>query len=231
MNGKNKTKGFCLNIKMPEKPKFDSIKNGLKLLISHGEKTGTIPCVNFPPSLTCGNVPCSLICYACRANFTYANVQKAYIDNFNYAKNHMPEFFEHLQEYLNVYKPSYFRWFSSGDLISIKFFAMLVDLAKKNPHTKFLMFTKKYAFVNSFCDHNGGKKAIPKNLKIRFSAWDINFKVPNPYNFPIFYVNFKLNNEFGWQTPENARTATPCKGACQGCYLCWGDRDIVENQK
>lgn len=107
----------------------------------------------------------------------------------------------------------YFRYHVSGDIINADYFRRMVKVARDNPGTHFLAFTKAYDIVNAWIDKNGD---LPENLQIIFSeGWGI--KAPNPHNLPRSYV-WEKGEEFNedWKT---------CGGDCMSCACrglgCW----------
>ena len=189
-----------------------------KLTISRkSKKLGSIPSINIPPILTCRkDAPCSKLCYATKGTFTYKKVKTSHLENYIAYQEDQQMFFKKIDNFLNddviIYK--YFRWHMSGDIIDMNYLYGMVKLAKKNKKTKFLAFTKKFDLVNMYLSING---QLPKNLTIVFSAWDNGFKVDNPYNLPIAYVDFK-NKRLNPEIPEDAKV---CKNDCSTCRICW----------
>lgn len=182
------------------------------------KKLGRIPSLNIPPVLTCRrDAPCSSLCYARKGTFNYKNVVKSHMDNYIAYNEDQKGFFKEINKTLNndvvIYK--YFRWHMSGDIVDMKYLYGMIELAKKNKKTKFLAFTKKFDLVNMYLEVVD--EELPKNLKIVFSAWDKDFKVDNPHNLPISYVNFK-NKVLNPSIPENAKK---CSGDCSNCRICW----------
>ena len=182
------------------------------------KKQGRIPSLNIPPVLTCRrDAPCSSLCYARKGTFNYKNVVKSHMDNYIAYNEDQKGFFKEINKTLNndvvIYK--YFRWHMSGDIEDMKYLYGMIELAKKNKKTKFLAFTKKFDLVNMYLEVVD--EELPKNLKIVFSAWDKDFKVDNPHNLPISYVNFK-NKSLNPSIPENAKK---CSGDCSNCRICW----------
>lgn len=182
------------------------------------KKLGRIPSLNIPPVLTCRrDAPCSSLCYARKGTFNYKNVVKSHMDNYIAYNEDQKGFFKEINKTLNndvvIYK--YFRWHMSGDIVDMKYLYGMIELAKKNKKTKFLAFTKKFELVNMYL--SVVNEEPPKNLKIVFSAWDKDFKVDNPHNLPISYVNFK-NKALNPSIPENAKK---CSGDCSNCRICW----------
>ena len=182
------------------------------------KKLGRIPSLNVPPVLTCRKgAPCSSLCYSRKGTSLYPNVVKSHMDNYIAYNEDQKEFFNQINKILNndvvIYK--YFRWHMSGDIIDMQYLYGMIELANKNKKTKFLAFTKKFDLVNMYLAASG--KKLPKNLNIVFSAWDVNFKVDNPYNLPIAYVNFK-NKDLNPEIPNDAKK---CNGDCSTCRICW----------
>ena len=111
---------------------------------------------------------------------------------------------------------AYFRWHAAGDFVDKEYFEGVVKVALDLPNTSFLAFTKKFEIVNEFI-HNGG--TIPANLHIVFSAWGDDFKVENPYHFPVAYVRFKDS-----ENKSIPASASECSGDCTNCLQCWNIR-------
>lgn len=204
-------------------------QNNLTISLSNSKLGSYVPTVNMPPIISCReNCPCSKTCYALKGNFRFNNVQQSMRDNLELYKKDSKLFFndinEFLQNGLTIYK--YFRWHSSGDIVDYNYFLGMVEIAKNNPLTRFLAFTKKFEIVNEYIKKNGN---LPNNLKVVFSAWDKLFKVENPYNLPVAYINLR-DKEKNAKIPE---LAFPCQGNCEKCLACWNLRDgqsVVFNQ-
>lgn len=180
------------------------------------KKLGRIPSVSLPPQLSCrSDAPCSKLCYAKKGTFNYNNVKKAYLENYMLYSENKEQYFKTINDVLQddviIYK--YFRWHMSGDIIDMDYLYGMVKLAKKNPKTKFLAFTKKFDLVNMYLAVN----KLPKNLTIVYSAWNKGFEVPNPHNLPVAYVDFK-NKLLNPDIPQDAKH---CQNNCSTCKICW----------
>lgn len=189
----------------------------VKISTTNAKLGAKIPSVNLPAGLTCrADAPCQKGCYAKKGNWLYKNVQASLLNNLKIYNQSPKEYFDSIIEQLGgddiVYK--FFRWHSSGDIINNEYLLGVIRVAESLPETKFLCFTKKFWLVNNYLKE--GNK-IPENLHIVFSAWDNTFEVPNPYNLPVTYVDFK-NKERNADIPEYA---IPCIGDCQHCKSCW----------
>lgn len=124
------------------------------------------------------------------------------------------QYFQDIKDALSgIISYRYFRWHAAGDMIDEQYFEGMVDLAKALPYTSFLAFTKKFNIVNDYIKSN---KVIPDNLHIVFSAWGDDFKVDNPFEFPVAHVRFK--DKDNKNIPD---TAVECSGDCTNCLQCW----------
>ncbi len=192
-------------------------QNGVTISLSNAKLGGFIPCVNLPPVITCRTgAPCQKGCYACKGHYLYANVQKSLTDNLNAFKGDLTAYFNDIIDFLKnglvIYR--FFRWHSSGDIVNTDYLAGVVRVAQECKNTRFLIFTKKFELVNDFIKTGG---EIPENLNVVFSAWDKDFKVENPYNLPVAYVDFKDKSK----NPQIPVTAFKCSGNCEKCLACW----------
>ena len=184
------------------------------ICITHNNsKLGSqIPSVSMPVGVTCRHdAPCFKDCYAKKGNMARPNVKAAYTGNYEIYKND-PVFFFHYIAVMTRFN-RYFRWHSAGDIVDDEYFAGMVKVAIENPETKYLAFTKKFDIVNRYLDAGN---ALPENLRIVFSAWDKNFHVENPYDFPVAYIKLKKGENVA--IPEGA---IPCGGKCYECIACW----------
>ena len=190
--------------------------NNLVTMATNNSKLGSQICgLSMPPVATCrNNAPCKKGCYACKGHQQFASVLGTYYKNLRLYNENPTLFFEQIENYLKYSGYRYMRWFDSGDMPDSNFFRRMIKLVKHLPMVRFMAFTKKYEIVNQYIA-NGG--IIPDNLTIIYSAWDKNWNVPNPYNLPVAYVDFK-NKELNPQFPQNVQQ---CEGKCSICYKCW----------
>jgi len=201
----------------------------VKISLTNSKLGGFIPSVNLPAGLTCrADAPCQKGCYAKKGNWLYANVKESLKNNLNIFNENPEEYFNSIIAQLNNGDISYkfFRWHSSGDIVNFKYLQGVIRVAEACPQTKFLCFTKKFGLVNLYLE---AKKELPENLHIVFSAWDKDFKVENPFDLPVTYINFK-KQERNADIPEYA---IPCMGKCAECKACWSlkkGQSVVFNQ-
>lgn len=174
------------------------------------------------PTCTCReDAPCKTSgCYCMKGRQKMACVQAAYTRNLRLYNSDPIDFWEQVKFKIKHRPFPLFRWYDSGDIPDANFFVGMVDLAKTFPDIRFMAFTKKYEIVNKWIDENGN---LPENLNVVFSAWHIGWKVENPYNLPVAYVDFKdktLNPEFpkGITGCPNQKDKTI---TCSICRKCW----------
>lgn len=200
----------------------------IKISKTNSKLGGFIPSINLPAGLTCrADAPCQKGCYAKKGNFTYKNVAKSLMNNLEAFKESPQAYFDEIINQLSnediTYK--FFRWHSSGDIINYEYLKGVIRVAEACPQTKFLCFTKKFDLVNMVLEF----RKLPENLRVVFSAWDKDFKVPNPHNLPVTYVRFKDESKNA-NIPEYA---IPCVGKCYECKACWSlekGQSVVFNQ-
>lgn len=171
-----------------------------------------IPSVNLPAGKTCRpDAPCFAKCYAKKGRWNFKNVRMSLADNLEAYEADPAFFFKYIAVMTRLSR--FVRWHSSGDIVDARYLSGMCDVARENPETKYVAFTKKFNLVNAYVDEGNG---IPENLHIVFSGWDENFEVPNPHNFPVAYVRLKGGR---WDyIPEDA---IPCGGKCDSCLACW----------
>lgn len=189
----------------------------MKVSLTNKKLGKFIPSVNLPPIITCRpDAPCIKGCYATKGHYCRPNVKQPRFENLNEFTQDSNKYFQEIIDYLNndaiIYK--FFRWHDSGDIVNETYLDGMVKVAKACKQTKFLAFTKKYELVNEWVEKNG---KLPSNLRIVFSAWDKEWKFENPYNFPVYYVNFKKKT----RNPIIPKSASNCNMYCETCKTCW----------
>lgn len=184
-------------------------------------KTG-MACLNLGmPTCVCrSDAPCYEKCYARKGTQQIAVVQAAYYRNLRLYNDDPDEFFEQVYYKIKFSGLPLVRWFDSGDLPSYDFLERVVELCKRTPTAKHMMFTKKYDLVNQYLDVY---KTLPDNLNIMFSAWDKLWDVPNPYGLGVAYVDFddkRMNPDF----PKNTFVCPGKESTCSMCRACWNKK-------
>lgn len=188
---------------------------------NNNSKTGRA-CLNIAfPLVTCRpDAPCKQECYAGKGCQQIAVVQGAYYRNLRLYYDDPDNFFEQVYYKVKFTGLPKVRWQDSGDIPDAAFFDRVVDLCKKTPNVKHMLFTKKYEIINEYIDKNG---ELPSNLNVLFSAWHKMWFIPNPHNLGIAYIDFNdksLNPEF----PKNAFICPGRESTCSACGACFNKK-------
>lgn len=183
-------------------------------------KMGAVASVSLLPFLTCPGKcknTCGAACYAAKLANLRPSLLKSYAINTAIALLRPVEYFAQVEAAVMAVR--YFRFHVSGDIINADYFSNMVDIAKRNPCTQILVFTKRYSIVNDWIASNG---ALPTNLHILFSGWN-NLEPENPYNLPETNV-YTTEDEIqeNWKLCGGNCFNCACRGV--GCWqACAGD--------
>jgi len=183
--------------------------------ISEGNsKMGVIPSISLPAIVTCNSkAPCTKGgCYALNGAFQYPSVQGAYAKNLNTFKSSPKDYFNAIDAWLHIRKPSIFRFHVSGDIPNKRYLTEMMKIAAYNPEIKFLAFTKKYALLKGI--------SVPKNLSIVASAWT-GFDMP-AHDYPIAWLKDGVENRI-------PKDAIECHGNCETCGMCWSLKELSKD--
>jgi len=181
------------------------------MIISKGnDKLGKIPNISLPPLITCDKLPCNKKCYALKCYHRSIESRNAWKTNLMHYESDATDYFQEINKYLERKQVDFFRFHVSGDIPDQNYLNGMKYVAKHNPATKFLVFTKKYYLNFSF---------IPRNLQVVFSVWP-GVKLPKK-PFPRAYV------QDGTETRVN--NAVECAGYCHNCFMCWNLSEIGKN--
>lgn len=189
-----------------------------KISVTNSKLGHQIPSVSLPPELSCRkDAPCARMCYGKKGNFTYSNVKKSFLSNWEAYQSDPVAYFDFIERYLcgGLVSYKYFRWHSVGDIPDVGYLAGMIRVANRCPSVRFLCFTKRFDMINAWVE--SGLTPIPDNLKIVFSAWGKGFRVPNPHGFPVAHVRFRDAS----RNSEIPELAIPCGGKCPECLACW----------
>ena len=150
--------------------------------------TSKMPCYSYGiPAYTCKvggqlrreveNSVCSK-CYAHRSRYIIKNVKDSYHRRYERVLEALKDNGSHLDyvnwveamTYLiNSYGSKYFRWFDSGDLLSVRHLEMIIDVVRATPDVMHWLPTLEYEVVYRYWCENGKLDQIP-NLVIRMST-------------------------------------------------------------
>jgi hypothetical protein len=178
-------------------------------ILGGNNKLGSIPNLSLLPVVTCAkDAPCTCKngCYA--KKFLYPNVKKAWGQNTEMAKN-PKSFFASLDRQFAKKTVKWFRFFVSGDIPSYSFLCNMMKFTAKHPGTKFLLFTKRYKWVNRWLR----KHTRPSNCTIIFSSWT-DYPMDNPHGLPVAWMRDGIEDRI----PTNVME---CPGNCENCGMCW----------
>ena len=177
-------------------------------------KMGNVASVSTLPFITCPARcadTCGKACYAAKLANLRKNVMNAYAWNTAIAMILPEEYFKQIDNFCKGTR--FFRFHVSGDIMNKAYFESMVQIARNNPKTEILAFTKRFEIVNTWIRENG---QLPENMHILFSGWN-NLKPVNPYGMPETTV-YEKPEEFS----ENWLT---CGGNCFNCACrglgCW----------
>ena len=181
----------------------------MKIHVSKGNsKMGKIPSFSLLPGVTCSKEACATClkegCYAAKLCRIYPTVRNAYTENTDLVRN--GEFMQQMFDWLNKYRPAYFRVHVSGDFDNVGYACCWAELAERFPGTQFLAFTKQFDIVRSV--------TFPDNFRVVLSSWGDSLPPEDlMQRYPVTYV-------------DDGKTAFPedtfrCAGDCEHCRKCW----------
>lgn len=210
-----------------QKIEYWSLSNNEVSINNGNAKTGKACLTCSMPMISCRpDAPCKQDCYCCKGNQAYANVQGAYHRNWRLWIENPERFEKHVNYKIEMNGLPLFRWNDCGDIVDEEYFRMMLRVAEQNPDVKFLAYTKKYELVNEEITRRlkEDKEILPDNFTLRFSMWDKNWFVPNHYNLPVAYVDFKKSE----LNPELPTKAFICPGSgqttCSSCKVCFNKK-------
>lgn len=200
-----------------------SFKKNCPSLNNGNHKTGrACLTLSMPYRLSCRpDAPCLGICYCRKGPQAFPTVCGAYLRNFRLWQEDPVKFETQVDAALVYNALPLLRFFDAGDCPDKEFAEMMFRLAEKHPDIKMMAFTKKYELFNEILD----EKELPENLCIRFSMWDAHWKVPNPHNLPVSFVDFADSSN----NPEIPKNAFTCRGGkegvtCSNCQMCFNKK-------
>ena len=190
-----------------------------KLHIMRGNsKLGKLLYVSLPPGKSCPKkAPCyNEGCYARKFCTLRKECAKACEDNWTLATKFRKRYFAHINAVITLKEPPLFRWHVFGDIPDADYLDQMMIIARNNPSTKFLCFTKQYGLACGAADWDD--RPMPKNLQLVLSAWPgylSNYKIME-HSLPVAWARDPKNPD-----PRIPATAHECDGGCDKCGLCW----------
>lgn len=112
----------------------------------------------------------------------------------------------------------FFRWFSSGDLQSLRNLKDIVRIALALPDIKFWLPTKEYGIVSEYFELYG---PFPSNLTVRLSAYMVDKSGPD-----FLAESLGVTTSEVATNPQPSETQRVCPSSTQGnkcldCRACW----------
>jgi len=183
------------------------------VIVSPGNsKLGRLPNVSLIPGKDCTNCSkCATSCYALKAFRAYPSVNKSWTDNSETLRNNPAEYFAEVRAYLSRHTPVLFRIHVAGDFITQEHLDQWLEIAKEFPSTRFLAFTKSFAFLPLH-------SALPENMSLVVSMWP-GMKAPARKGYAIAYAGDAA--DYQGSHNKRAAAAVDCPGNCDTCGICW----------
>jgi hypothetical protein len=174
-------------------------------------KMGGIPSVSLVPVVDCPKgCLCAKDCYALNLCKRRNSVLKAWERNSRIVRADMPLFIRQLSGWLLWKAPKFFRWHVGGDFLSMEHLKGAVKIAKENPNTRFLAFTKRYDLLSKIGE-------TPDNFVLSLSAWvGMDFDTKLAKRYPVAWCFDKDNTDT--RIPKNS---FKCQGSCASCKVCF----------
>lgn len=235
---------------------YENADNGLRLSVSTGNsKLGKIPQVNLTPVASCrkfSDLPCAAYCYARKAVRLYPQSRTSWAKNFKATK--VAGFFKNsLNHFLAQVQPDRFRFHSAGDWHSQEYLDSAMEVARENPNTRFLSFTKQWEldytarpanFVVIFSSAPGWK--YPEFVKQAFDGISY-VDMSHKFDKVVIHLGKAIK---AYQTGKQRANAKPiadivdelpildkripdgafvCPGSCVNCDACWNVKTLPVN--
>ena len=154
-------------------------------------------------------------CYAFKGNYLFPSVQQGLEKRFEAFKK--SAFVDAMSFMINRYakKSGYFRWFDSGDLVSMAMLEKIVMVCNKTPTIKHWLPTREVKIVS---DYKKIYKKFPDNLMVRVSAPMVDGEPLKSFDYTST-VNHKTK-PIGHDCPSRFQN-----NKCMDCRACW-DKNI-----
>lgn len=204
-----------------------SVANPIMAISPGNPKTGNIPSFSLPPVQSCPeHDSCANFtddngkqrkCYALKAYTQYLDTELAWNRNFKLVQTALPELERQLKQWFAKNKPALFRIHVSGDFCSKPYFAMWLRVARNNPDTLFLAYTKALRNIRGHI--------LPANFSLIISTMpSTNHKgqaIQDKHELPLAMVSSETIQTQRYKTIACPEQVTEGKVACAECQLCW----------
>ena len=157
-------------------------------------------------------------CYAVKGMYGFSTVKRAQDTRFQAVKAALADPAKRTEWVaamtLLVGKQDYFRWHDSGDVFSLEYLCLIVEVVRATPATKHWLPTRELVTVKRYQREHG---AFPANLTVRLSLPRIDASMADAAKLGAFY---------GLPTSTVTTGAPSCPApkqgnACQDCRACW----------
>lgn len=211
---------------------YRGIRIGAVTIMTGNSKLGSIPNVSLTPG-PCGSCANGAKCFegGCYARkfMMRTSVRECWARNLEAARNDRVGYYASINEFLHRYAPKYFRWHVAGDILDLKYFFDMVDLAVCHNRTRFLCYTRRHDLLRKWC-------WVPDNLVLAASTWPGDrTEVTNDVGtvYPRAHVDFGqgagkytddelFKHQLRVDGLREAKTkVVRCKGSCVTCKQCW----------
>lgn len=113
----------------------------------------------------------------------------------------------------------FFRWFSSGDLQSLKNLRDIVRIALALPEIQFWLPTKEYGIVSEYFELYG---PFPENLTVRLSAYMVDKAGPDSLAVAMDLTTSEVHSDITQVHPLKTVCPSSTQGnKCLDCRACW----------
>ena len=175
-------------------------------------KLGKLPNVSLVPVRDCTNCKaCAKECYALKALKAWPSVKQSWTTNSDLLRADPDKYFREVAFYLAKHSPRFFRIHVAGDFISRRHLAGWLRIARAFPNTRFLAFTKSFAFLPAH-------KSLPDNVSLVVSLFP-SMKAPRHAGYSIAYAGDPM--DYKGRHRARALAAIDCPGNCENCGACW----------
>lgn len=150
-------------------------------------------------------------CYATTGNYNYPNVKAPRLENkLDWERT---DWVQDMVQALSV--DSYFRWFDSGDMYSVKLAKKIFTVMQQTPWVKHWMPTRMHKFAK-FLPIIEKMQALP-NVVVRFSSDSVCGQTIPGANTSVIFSEFSQLKG----TKAKVCKAYEHEGKCSGCRNCW----------
>ena len=144
------------------------------------------------------------ICGKCYSHKMLSTYRKSCVPAFQHNSRLLSELID--WDLLPVINQAYFRFNGHGELINMAHFQNIVNIARKNPHCNFALWTKRASIVRQF------KEELPDNLILVFS---------NPRIDKVIYIPRGFHKVFNNVSPDSDIKQNCTGKKCMDCLLCY----------